>query len=102
MKSISIVVPIYNVDQYLEASIESIMKQTYQNLEILLVNDCSTYNSGINSNDFSLIDSRIKVVHKKNEGVSSARNVGIQQGKVDYIAFIDPDHEVYLEMYENC
>ncbi|TMW70540.1 glycosyltransferase family 2 protein [Alteribacter natronophilus] len=100
MRLISVIVPVYNVDQYLGACIESIRKQTYPNLEILLINDGSTDDSGTICDNYSLKDCRIKVTHKKNEGVSSARNTGIKQAKGDYIAFIDPDDEVHPEMYE--
>ena len=88
---ISIVVPIYNVEKYLEKCINSIIIQTYKNIEIILVNDGSTDSSGKICDIYLKIDKRIKVVHKKNGGLSDARNVGIENAKGKYIAFIDSD-----------
>ena len=97
---ISIIVAIYNVDQYLEQCIDSIINQSYKNLEIILVNDGSTDNSKNICDYYSEIDKRIKVVHKKNGGVSSARNTGIDIATGDYIAFVDSDDYLELNMYE--
>ncbi|MDY3001340.1 MAG: glycosyltransferase [Romboutsia timonensis] len=97
---LSIIIPIYNVEKYLTKCIESVINQTYKNLEIILVNDGSTDNSKDIINKYSLIDSRIKVINKKNGGLSDARNVGIEIAKGDYIAFLDSDDWVELNMYE--
>ena len=75
---ISVVVPIYNVEQYLKRCVDSIRCQTYSNLEIVLVNDGSTDNCGKICDDYQKKDNRIKVIHKKNGGLSDARNVGIK------------------------
>ncbi|RTZ18816.1 glycosyltransferase, partial [Streptococcus pneumoniae] len=88
---ISIVVPVYNVEKYLKKSIESILNQTYQNIEILLVDDGSTDSSGKICESFSKVDPRIRVFHKENGGLSDARNFGIEQMKGQYVAFIDSD-----------
>lgn len=88
---ISIVVPIYNVELYLKRCIESIQRQTYSNIEIILVNDGSTDESGNICEEYAKADKRIKVLHKKNSGLSGARNVGIANAHGKYIAFIDSD-----------
>ena len=82
---ISVVVPVYNVAKYLKKSIESIVNQTYTNLEIILVDDGSKDESGEICEDYSLKDSRIIVIHKPNGGLSDARNAGIKQAKGEYI-----------------
>lgn len=97
---LSIIIPIYNVEKYLTKCIESVINQTYKNLEIILVNDGSTDNSKDIINKYSLIDSRIKIINKKNGGLSDARNVGIEIAKGDYIAFLDSDDWIELNMYE--
>ena len=97
---ISIIVPVYNVGLYLENCIISIINQTYTNLEIILINDGSTDNSGKICDEYVGKDSRIIVIHKKNAGVSEARNIGIQMAKGDYIAFIDGDDYIHPQMIE--
>ena len=92
--TISIVVPIYNVENYLEECIDSLISQTYSNLEILLIDDGSTDNSGKIADDYMKKDERIKVFHKKNGGLSDARNYGIIRAKGKYICFIDSDDYV--------
>lgn len=94
---ISVVVPVYNVAKYLKKSIESIVNQTYTNLEIILVDDGSKDESGDICEDYSLKDSRIIVIHKPNGGLSDARNAGIKQAKGEYITFVDSD-EILLIM----
>ena len=88
---ISVVVPIYNVEQYLERCINSILHQTYQNLEIILVDDGSPDNSGAICDSYSSLDQRIKVIHKRNGGLSDARNVGLDMAGGEFIAFVDSD-----------
>ncbi len=88
---ISVVVPIYNVEEYVSDCIESILKQTYANIEIILVNDGSTDNSGNIADHYQKNDNRIKVIHKINEGLSVARNIGIDVASGKYITFIDSD-----------
>lgn len=100
-KKISVVVPIYNVEQYLERCVESIVNQTYTNLEILLVNDGSVDNSDEIIQKFLLKDSRIKRIYKENGGLSDARNVGMLQASGDYIIFIDSDDYIEKEMLES-
>lgn len=91
---ISVIVPIYNVDKYLKKCIDSVIYQSYKNLEIILVDDGSPDKSGEICDKYALKDSRIKVIHKKNGGVSSARNVGIDAATGDYVCFLDGDDYV--------
>ena len=100
MEVISIIVPVYNVEKYLIRCVDSILKQTYTNLEILLVNDGSTDSSGSICDSFASIDSRIKVIHKKNGGLSDARNTGIKIVTGQYIGFVDSDDWINPKMYE--
>ena len=88
---ISVIVPVYNVQKYLKKCVDSITSQTYKNLEILLVDDGSTDSSGQICNEFEKNDARIKVIHKKNGGLSDARNAGLDRAKGQYYAFIDSD-----------
>lgn len=103
---ISIIVPIYNVEQYLDRCVQSILKQTYTNLEIFLVDDGSPDGCGAMCDDYAKNDNRIKVIHKKNGGLSDARNVAIDVATGEYIAFVDSDDYVsadYVEtLYRLC
>ena len=87
----SIIVPIYNVEQYLKCCIESILKQSYKNIEIILVDDGSPDNCGQICEDYKKLDKRVKVIHKQNGGLSDSRNVGIDACSGDYIIFLDSD-----------
>lgn len=98
---ISVIVPIYNVEKYLERSIGALMSQTYSNLEIILVDDGSKDRSGAMCDEFAIRDSRIKVIHKENGGSSSARNRGIEAATGDYIGFCDSDDYPENDLYEN-
>lgn len=91
----SIVIPVYNVEKYLSGCIESVLSQDYKEFELILVDDGSTDNSGIICDEYAKKDDRIKVIHKKNGGVSDARNVGIENAKGDYLIFLDADD--YME-----
>lgn len=88
---ISIIVPVYNVEAYLSKCVNSIREQTYINLEIILVDDGSTDSSGIICDDFEKKDSRIRVIHKSNGGLSDARNVALECMKGQYVTFVDSD-----------
>ncbi|WP_347007586.1 glycosyltransferase family 2 protein [Enterococcus durans] len=100
MCKISIIVPVYNVEQYLEKCINSILAQTFRDIEILLVDDGSTDNSGEICDNYAKIDPRVKVIHKENGGLSDARNAGIKLAKGEYIGFIDSDDYIDEDMYE--
>lgn len=99
-KLISVIVPIYNVFQYVEKCIESIIAQTYSNLEIILVDDGSTDGSEEICDKYAQIDQRIVVYHKKNGGLSDARNYGLERANGDLIAFVDGDDWIHPQMYE--
>ena len=97
---ISIIVPVYNVEKYLVKCLESIINQTYKYLEIILIDDGSTDGSGRICDEYAKKDNRIKVSHKGNGGLSSARNVGLDMSAGQYIAFVDSDDWLELDMYE--
>lgn len=97
---ITVIVPVYNVENYLERCIDSIINQTYKKLEILLINDGSKDKSGEICDDYAKKDDRIKVIHKENGGVSSARNIGLEKARGEYISFIDADDWIEKNMYE--
>lgn len=98
---VSVIVPIYNQEKYLEKSLLSLLNQNYSNLEIILVNDGSTDDSLPIIKKYEERDSRIKIIDKENGGVSSARNAGLEIAKGDYIGFVDPDDWVESEMYSS-
>lgn len=97
---ISVIVPIYNTVEYLPRCVNSIRRQTYRNLEIILVDDGSTDNSGAMAEKFALEDKRVKAFHKANGGSSSARNLGIEKASGDFIGFVDSDDYIEPKMYE--
>ena len=97
---ISVVVPVYNVEKYIDRCLNSIINQTYRKLEIIIVNDGSTDNSRKIIDKFSKMDSRIIVIDKNNGGLSEARNVGINAATGDYITFIDSDDFVSYDYIE--
>ena len=97
---ISVIVPIYNVEKYLQKCVDSIINQTYKNLEIILVDDGSPDNCPKMCDDYAEKDSRIKVVHKENGGLSDASNVGMEVATCEYVSFIDSDDYISLDFYE--
>lgn len=97
---ISIIVPVYNVEEYLPRCLDSILDQTYKNLEIILVDDGTKDASDKICDGYAAKDSRIKVIHKENGGLSSARNAGIDIAKGEYLGFVDSDDWIEPEMYE--
>ena len=97
---ISVIVPIYKVEKYLDRCIKSIINQTYKNLEIILVDDGSPDNCPKMCDNWAKRDKRIKVIHKENGGVSSARNVGLDNSTGEYIGFVDSDDYIDNTMYE--
>jgi glycosyltransferase involved in cell wall biosynthesis len=111
MAKVSIIVPIYNVEKYLEKCLNSLINQTLTDIEIILVNDGSTDNSGKIADSYAANDKRIKVIHQKNAGLSSARNAGLACASGTFVGFVDPDdwidEKTYEKMYsiameENC
>lgn len=99
MIDISVIVPVFNVENYLEKCIKSIINQAYKNIEIILIDDGSTDKSGIICDKFAQKYSNIKVIHKKNGGLSSARNKGIEIAKGRYLSFIDSDDWIEQNFY---
>ena len=97
---ISVIVPVYKVEEYLNRCVDSIINQTYKNLEIILVDDGSPDNCGKICDDYAKHDKRIKVIHKKNGGLSDARNAGLSVAKGKYIGFVDSDDYISENMYE--
>ncbi|HSI68468.1 MAG TPA: glycosyltransferase [Planococcus sp. (in: firmicutes)] len=97
---ISVIIPVYNVEDYLVKCVDSVIHQTHKNLEILLVNDGSTDGSGAICDSLEQTDSRVKVIHKENGGLSDARNAGMDAATGDFFAFLDSDDWVDRDMYE--
>ena len=97
---ISVIIPVYKVEKYLNDCIKSVVNQTYRNLEIILVDDGSPDKCPIICDEWAKKDKRINVIHKKNGGLSSARNAGIEVATGDYIGFVDSDDYVDEKMYE--
>ncbi|WP_318606622.1 glycosyltransferase family 2 protein [Mitsuokella jalaludinii] len=100
VEKVSIILPVYNVEAYLSRAIESLIKQTYQNIEVILVDDGSKDQSGKICDSYAEKDTRIKVIHKDNGGVSSARNAGLAIATGEYISFFDPDDFVTEDIIE--
>ena len=100
MPKISIIVPVYNVEKYLEKCVKSILNQTFTDFELILVDDGTPDSSGVICDQFAEKDERIKVIHKKNGGLSDARNTGIEVAKGEYIGFVDSDDYIAEDMYE--
>lgn len=97
---ITVIVPIYNVEKFLPRCIDSILNQSYEKFELLLIDDGSSDKSGIICNEYRKKDSRIKVIHQENKGVSYSRNIGVKHASGDYISFVDSDDIIkrdYLE-----
>ena len=99
---VSVIVPVYNTEKYIEACVMSILSQTYSDIEILLINDGSTDQSGHIIDDIAKRDSRISVFHTGNRGVAAARNFGIAQSKGEYIAFLDSDDLMDAQFIEKA
>lgn len=97
---ISIIVPIYKVELYLRKCVDSILAQTYQNLEVILVDDGSPDNCGLICDEYAAKDPRIRVIHQENSGVAAARNAGVDAARGAYIGFVDPDDWIAPDMYE--
>ena len=92
---ISVIVPIFNVEKYLERCVNSILRQSYGNIEVVLVDDGSSDGSGLICDSFAKKDSRVKVIHQTNSGVATARNTGLDSSTGDYICFVDSDDYVH-------
>ncbi|MBD8016999.1 glycosyltransferase family 2 protein [Kaistella pullorum] len=99
-ETISVIVPVYNVEKYLVRCLQSILNQTYSNIEVILINDGSTDGSLIICQEFAIVDERIVVINKSNGGSSSARNAGLALATGDYISFVDSDDYISPQMLE--
>lgn len=97
---LSVIIPVYKVEPYLKRCIDSVRKQTYEKLQIILVDDGSPDNCGKICDEYTELDSRIIAVHQENEGLSDARNNGLLFAKGEYIAFVDSDDWLAPTMYE--
>ena len=98
---ISVIVPVYKVEPYLRKCVDSILAQTYTNLEVILVDDGSPDNCGAICDAYAAKDSRVKVIHKENGGQSSARNAGLQVMRGEYVSFVDSDDWLAEDLYES-
>ena len=97
---ISVIVPVYNTEKYLHRCVDSIINQTYQNLEIILVDDGSTDSSGCICDEYAKKDERIKVIHKENAGQGVARNIALEYASGEYVGFVDSDDWIDPRMYQ--
>ena len=100
MAVISVIVPVYKVEKFLDRCINSIIQQTFTNLEIILVDDGSPDRSGEICDEWKMKDKRIRVIHKENGGLSDARNKGLDVATGDYVAFIDSDDWIDPDMFQ--
>lgn len=100
MPTISVIVPVYNAEKYLHTCVDSILNQTFSDFELILVDDGSPDRCGSICDEYATRDTRVKIIHKKNGGVSGARNVGLDCAKGEYVSFIDPDDWVEKELLQ--
>lgn len=100
MTKLSIIVPVYNVEKYLPKCLESLIKQTLKDIEIICVNDGSMDNSLAILKEFASKDSRIKIIDNQHQGVAKTRNTGIEQSTGEYIGFVDSDDYIDIDFFE--
>ena len=98
-KLLSVIVPVYNVETYLPRCVDSILQQSYENMEVILVDDGSQDGSGKICDEYAARDSRVKVIHKENGGLSSARNAGLDTAAGEYLTFVDSDDWIEPDAY---
>lgn len=99
---LSVIIPVYNVEPYLHRCVDSVLNQTYRNLEVILVDDGSTDGCGAICEEYAAKDDRVRVIHKANGGQASARNVGLEQMTGEYLTFVDSDDWLRPELYQNA
>ena len=106
MAKVSVIVPVYNVEKYLDRCMQSLLNQTLKDIEIIMVDDGSPDNCPKMCDDYAKQDSRVKVIHKKNAGLGLARNSGLEVATGEYVAFVDSDDftdvDAYRSLYENA
>ena len=102
MPKISVIIPVYNVSQYLHRCVDSVINQTYSDLEIILVDDGSPDDCPIICDEYSKKDARVKVIHKPNGGLSSARNAGLDIATGEYVGFVDSDDWIEEDTFGYC
>ena len=100
MLKISVIVPVYNVEEYIRTCVDSLIGQSYSNIEIILVDDGSTDASGRICDEYAQMDARVNVIHKENGGLISARKAGVQCVTGDYVTYVDSDDWIDLDAYE--
>ena len=100
MELISVIIPVYKVEKYLEQCVESVRQQTYSNIEIILVDDGSPDKCGKICDEYACKDKRIKAIHQNNMGLSVARNTGVEYSKGEYLVFIDSDDYIHPKLLE--
>ena len=99
---ISVVIPIYNSEKYLRECVDSVLNQTYPDLEVILVDDGSTDSSGVICDEYAVLDSRVRVIHQENARIAAARNAGIEASNGEYITFLDSDDYLSAETYQTA
>lgn len=102
MKLVSIIIPVYNVEKYLNKCIDSVIEQSYKELDIILVDDGSTDSCGVVCDEYAKRDPRIRVIHQENAGQGYARNNGLNVAKGEYVVFIDSDDYIHTDLVKNC
>lgn len=101
MERVSVIIPVYNVEKYLRECVDSVLAQTYENIEVILVDDGSPDSCPAICDEYAARDARVRVIHKENGGVASARNKGLEIASGEYVAFVDPDDVISPVMYES-
>ena len=99
MPELSIIMPVYKVEKYISRCLDSILKQTFREFELIIIDDGSPDQSGLIADHYAKLDERIRIIHQENKGVSEARNVGIKNARGTYIGFVDSDDYIEPDMY---
>lgn len=100
MSKVSIIIPVYNTGHYLYKCVDSILYQTYKDIEVIIVDDGSCEETALICDEIAAKDNRIRLIHKKNEGVSIARNIGLSMVTGEYVGFVDSDDWIDADMFE--
>lgn len=100
MNLVSVIIPVYNVEEYLCACLDSVLNQTYKNLEVILINDGSTDKSALLCDEYAKKDARVRVIHQINKGISETRNIGMKSAQGEWWTFVDSDDVIHPQMIE--